>query len=241
MSTRPLPAGPASLEPASPEPASPDRATSNPARSSHAELMDRIYRHQRHVYDLTRRPYLLGREHLLDRLAPPPRGHVLEIACGTGRNLAGVLRRHPEVCVYGLDISAEMLATAAKRLGRRARLESGDARSFDAGALFGRQGFDGVILSYSLSMIPDWRGALSEAARHLAPGGELHVVDFGDQSCMPRWFDAGLRAWLRRVHVSPRDDLARALSAEAEAIGGTAVWAPLRRSYTQYGVLMRQA
>lgn len=229
MSTRPLPAGPASPGPASP----------GPARSSHAELMDRIYRHQRHFYDLTRRPYLLGREHLLDRLAPPPRGHVLEIACGTGRNLAGVLRRHPEVCVYGLDISEEMLDTAAKRLGRRARLESADARSFDAEALFGRKGFDRVILSYSLSMIPDWRGALSEAARHLAPGGELHIVDFGDQSGLPRWFGAGLRAWLRRFHVTPREELALAVSAEAEAIGGTAVWAPLRRSYAQYGVLIR--
>ena len=205
----------------------------------HAALMDDVYRRQRHIYDLTRRHYLLGREYLLDRLAPPPRGHVLEIACGTGNNLAGVLKRHPEVCLYGLDISTEMLATAGKRLRGRARLAQGDACAFDALALFGRTEFQRIILSYSLSMIPDWHGALREAARHLAPGGELHVVDFGDQSRLPGWFGRGLRGWLGKFHVSPRDDLAAALSRQAAETGAAAVWTPLHRSYAQYGVLIR--
>ena len=223
MSIRPLPAGPAFPE----------------AGGAHAALMDRIYRRQRHVYDLTRKPYLLGRDYLLDRLEPPRRGHVLEIACGTGRNLAGVLARHPEVCLYGLDISEEMLATATRRLGSRARLAVGDARAFDARALFGRDTFHRIVLSYSLSMIPDWRAALAEAARRLAPGGELHIVDFGDQAGLPRWFDRGLRAWLAQFHVTPRGDLAEALGAQARATGGHVVWAPLRRGYAQYGVLTR--
>ena len=37
-----------------------------------AHLMDRIYRHQRHIYDWTRRYYLLGRDRAIVRLAPPP-------------------------------------------------------------------------------------------------------------------------------------------------------------------------
>jgi hypothetical protein len=40
----------------------------------HGEAMDRMYRFQRHFYDVTRRYYLLGRDQLLDRLAPPPDG-----------------------------------------------------------------------------------------------------------------------------------------------------------------------
>ena len=36
-------------------------------------LMDRIYRHQRHVYDVTRKYYLLGRDRLIDRPAPAGR------------------------------------------------------------------------------------------------------------------------------------------------------------------------
>src|SRR5690242_4413087 len=35
-----------------------------------AELMDRLYRRQRHVYDATRKYYLLGRDRLIVRLAP---------------------------------------------------------------------------------------------------------------------------------------------------------------------------
>ena len=50
-------------------------------------LMDRIYRRQRHVYDVTRKYYLLGRDALIDRLEPPVDGRVLEIGCGTARNL----------------------------------------------------------------------------------------------------------------------------------------------------------
>src|ERR1700721_738184 len=52
-----------------------------------AGLMDRMYRRQRHIYDLTRKFYLLGRDQMIDRLAPPPDARVLEIGGGTGANL----------------------------------------------------------------------------------------------------------------------------------------------------------
>ncbi|TIV74063.1 MAG: SAM-dependent methyltransferase, partial [Mesorhizobium sp.] len=39
--------------------------------ASHAELMDGVYRWQRHIYDLTRKYYLLGRDRLIDGLDVP--------------------------------------------------------------------------------------------------------------------------------------------------------------------------
>jgi hypothetical protein len=39
--------------------------------SANASVMDGIYRHQRHIYDLTRRYYLLGRNDLIAALKPP--------------------------------------------------------------------------------------------------------------------------------------------------------------------------
>ena len=36
-----------------------------------AELMDRLYRRQRHLYDFTRKYYLPGRDRLIHRLSPP--------------------------------------------------------------------------------------------------------------------------------------------------------------------------
>ena len=54
------------------------------ANSAHAaQHMDEIYRYQRYIYDLTRKFYLLGRDRVIDELAPPRGGKVLEVACGT--------------------------------------------------------------------------------------------------------------------------------------------------------------
>lgn len=205
----------------------------------HAALMDGVYRHQRRIYDLTRAWYLLGRDRLIDGLAPPPGGSVLEIACGTGRNLDRIGRRHASVRLCGLDISAQMLASARAKLRRRARLARADACAFDPVALFDEPGFDRVVLSYSLSMIPDWRGALGAALNAVAPGGELHVVDFGSQARLPRWFRRGLRAWLARFHVTPRDALRAELERLAEAAGATLRWEGLHRDYAQHAVLAR--
>ena len=80
--------------------------------------MDAIYRYQRYIYDATRKYYLLGRDRLLDELEPPPGGSVLEIACGTGRNLIGAARRYPDARFYGFDISSAMLDTARAPIAR---------------------------------------------------------------------------------------------------------------------------
>ena len=106
-------------------------------RPSHAALMDEVYRGQRHIYDLTRKYYLFGRDTLIAGLAAKPGARVLEVACGTGRNLAKVAKAWPGVRLYGLDISAEMLKSARATLGNEARLGEGDACSFDAQALLG--------------------------------------------------------------------------------------------------------
>jgi S-adenosylmethionine-diacylgycerolhomoserine-N-methlytransferase len=144
---------------------------------------------------------------------------VLEVACGTGRNLAKIGKAWPGVQLYGLDISAEMLKSARAALGTAATLGQGDACAFDAAAVLGAARFDRIVLSYSLSMIPDWEGALDHAAGLLAPGGALHVVDFGDLAGVPRPLAAGLRAWLARFHVAPRTALPAAAARIAAAHG----------------------
>jgi S-adenosylmethionine-diacylgycerolhomoserine-N-methlytransferase len=204
--------------------------------SDAAAVMDRMYRRQRHIYDLTRKFYLLGRDELIDALAPPPGGAALEIACGTGRNLIRAARAYPQARFYGLDVSQEMLATAAENIARaglsaRVRLACADATAFDPEALFGVAAFDRVFVSYALSMIPDWRRVAVEATALLAPGGRLLVVDFGDQGGLPEVFRAGLRAWLARFHVAPRLELQAALAALAAARGLRLEFRPLYRRY----------
>src|SRR5688572_33390123 len=77
----------------------------------HQQLMNGVYRRQRHIYDITRRSFLLGRDPMIAGLAVPQGGSVLEIGCGTGRNLIEIHRRYPHACLYGIDISHEMLTT----------------------------------------------------------------------------------------------------------------------------------
>ena len=215
------------------------------APSGHAALMDGVYRRQRHIYDLTRKYYLLGRDRLIAGLDVPEGGSVLEIGCGTGRNMLKAMNRFPNGRYYGLDISEEMLATARASLARRApstpiHLAAADATAFDAPALFGVEKFDRVYISYALSMIPDWQLALARAADCVAEGGSLHIVDFGQQERLPGWFRAILRSWLAKFHVEPRAELFSAMEKEAARIGGHARCMPLYRGYAWYAVLTRE-
>jgi S-adenosylmethionine-diacylgycerolhomoserine-N-methlytransferase len=212
---------------------------------SHAELMDGVYRYQRHVYDLTRKYYLLGRDRLIDRLDVPPDGTVLELGCGTGRNLVKAAQAFPQAQLCGLDISAEMLETASVAIGRRdlsarVRLAQGDASAFDAESLFGRHGFDRVFVSYSLSMIPEWRRTVAAALDAVDDGGSLHIVDFGRQERLPGWFKTALRAWLAKFHVSPRDSLREVLESECLRVGASLRFETLYRGYAVHAVVTKR-
>lgn len=192
--------------------------TTNPAR--HAALMDQVYRRQRHIYDLTRKYYLLGRDRLVRELKARPSEKIVEIGCGTARNLVRVAEAYPKVALYGLDASEAMLQTARESLARagiseNTELRQGLAEDMTPG-LFGLAApFDHAIFSYSLSMIPDWRGALLAAADATAPDGLIHIVDFGDLKGLPGFAGRALRAWLRLFHVAPRDELLGAVETAA--------------------------
>ncbi len=210
----------------------------------HSAAMDRIYRRQRHFYDLTRKYYLLGRDDLIAGLDAGPGSHVLEVGCGTGRNLIVAARRFPKAQFTGLDISAEMLATAQRNIDRaslsdRIRLVRGDATDFDAAALSGGAGFDRVFLSYTVSMIPEWQRALTMAASALAPGGRLDLVDFGQQEQLPPAFRRALFAWLDKFEVTPRAWLPQVVLGIAARDGLEGEWHPTRRGYAWMARLTR--
>jgi S-adenosylmethionine-diacylgycerolhomoserine-N-methlytransferase len=209
--------------------------------AGHGDLMDRIYRHQRHIYDLTRKYYLLGRDDLISELAPPRQGKVLEIGCGTGRNLLGVRRRYPEARLFGLDISEEMLDTARRNSQARNIIYArADAADFNPSELFGEARFDRIFISYALSMIPSWQAVLASAAKMLAPGGELHVIDFGQQERLPKAFRSTLRAWLVKFHVTPRVHLRQVMEQLAEREAATVEFTAIRGGYAWRFTLVKR-
>lgn len=100
-------------------------------------------------------------------------GAVLEIAVGTGANLAHYAN---DVDLMAVDWSEAMLVRArsrAEQLGRRVELRRADAMALplEAGSV------DTVVCTFSMCCIPDERAALAEAARVLRPGGEVLLAD----------------------------------------------------------------
>lgn len=176
------------------------------------ENMDRMYRLQRYFYDLTRKYYLLGRDRLLSEMNVRPGETVLEVGCGTARNLIILAKRHPETRFFGLDASAAMLETAEWNIEGK-RIENITLATALADTFYYRDTFDlsdrldKIFFSYSISMIPPWRESIDNALANLKPGGELFIVDFYDQKDLPRTFRLMLQNWLKAFHVQFWNDL----------------------------------
>lgn len=203
----------------------------------HASLMDGIYKSQRHIYDLTRKYYLLGRDQLIDDLKPESGERVLEVGCGTGRNLITAARKYPWAKFYGFDISEEMLTTARTNINKagfsdRITLVQGDASNFDINDLFGIDHADRVFFSYTLSMIPPWEAAIAQGLKALSDNGSLHIVDFGKQENMPGIFRHVLLRWLALFHVEPRTALAGVAAKLTEEFGRSGTFRQLYRGYS---------
>jgi S-adenosylmethionine-diacylgycerolhomoserine-N-methlytransferase len=213
----------------------------SPQASDALLRMNRMYRWQRHIYDATRRYYLLGRDGMIANLRPAIGANVLEIGCGTGRNLVHAARRYPQARFFGIDVSTEMLTSAMSAIAHadladRIKLAQADATSADLQTLFKIAGFDEVIISYSLSMIPEWHHVLEGAGRLLRPGGRLHVVDFGNLERLPA-MRAPLLRWLALFGVTPREGLEQEMSALASASGADLRFERPFCGYAQYAVL----
>lgn len=154
------------------------------------------YRVHARIYDLTRWSFLLGRETLVREVAArstPAR--ILEVGCGTGKNLLQLGRQFPQARLWGVDLSGDMLAVAQKKLrglAPRFTLKQG-AYDHPVGE---EPAFDLVVFSYALSMFnPGWEEALAAASRDLAPGGAIAVVDFHDSG------SALFKRWMGLNHV----------------------------------------
>jgi S-adenosylmethionine-diacylgycerolhomoserine-N-methlytransferase len=177
--------------------------------------MDAMYRLTRHIYDATRKPYLLGRDRLLSSMTLPQNAAVLEVGSGTARNLIKLAHSRPDLYLFGIDASNVMLDKAHANLTRaglhsRITLKLALAQSFDPQSLFpslNPKPFHAIFFSYSLSMIPQWQDALTHAIEHLAPKGSIHIVDFWDQSHLPPILATPLKHWLALFGVHHRPEL----------------------------------
>jgi ubiquinone/menaquinone biosynthesis C-methylase UbiE len=102
------------------------------------------------------------------------RGKVLELACGTARNLPFYGDEVEELT--GIELSPQMLAIARRRaaeVGHPADLRVGDVQELE----FPDESFDTVTCTLGFCTIPDTRAGAAEAFRVLRPGGQLLLLE----------------------------------------------------------------
>jgi len=125
-------------------------------------------------------------------LMPSPEARVLELGCGTGRVLAPLAAGCGSI--YGLDLSAAMVAVCRKKLEAagiappKAQVAVQDITNFTL-----NQRFDLIIAPYRV--LQNWRGRRQSAAysdasgAHLTPGGSCILNVFrpnGDTETLRR-------------------------------------------------------
>ncbi len=169
--------------------------------------MEGYYRLHAKIYDATRWSFLFGRKTIIRQVAAMTQpATILEIGCGTGKNLLTLARTFPRARLFGLDISASMLRIAAKNLATRQVSMDLLHQAYDR-PLYREPGFDLILFSYSLSMInPDWQRVIQHAQADLKPGGLVAAVDFHN-SAVPLF-----KRWMQVNHVRMDGHLLPALT-----------------------------
>ncbi|HEY2475366.1 MAG TPA: bifunctional demethylmenaquinone methyltransferase/2-methoxy-6-polyprenyl-1,4-benzoquinol methylase UbiE [Candidatus Cybelea sp.] len=133
-------------------------------------------------YDLTNRMMTAGlderwRRRAIRLLAPPPHGRILDLCCGTGDLVFGLLRSDSSLEVTGIDFCRPMLDRAQARAAKEAR---GSATFVEGDVMampFPDEAFDGATMGFSLRNVVDIDGALKEIRRVLRPGARFVNLD----------------------------------------------------------------
>jgi ubiquinone/menaquinone biosynthesis C-methylase UbiE len=109
-------------------------------------------------------------------LGPGPFGLLVDLGTGTGRMLELLRERYRRG--LGIDLSPAMLAYARAKL-ERTELRHAQVRQGDIYDLpVADQAADAAVMHQVLHFLSDPQRAVREAARVLAPGGRLLIVDF---------------------------------------------------------------
>ncbi|QEG41704.1 class I SAM-dependent methyltransferase [Roseimaritima ulvae] len=146
---------------------------------THAERLESFYTGQAEGYDNFRSRLLHGRKELIEQIPFVPEAVWVDLGAGTGENLLHAGRQVQALQnVHLVDLTPSLLRVAQQRINAE-KLANVQTHCTDATTFsLPDNSVDVVTFSYSLTMIPDWFAAVSNAVRMLRPGGTLAVVDF---------------------------------------------------------------
>jgi ubiquinone/menaquinone biosynthesis C-methylase UbiE len=156
-----------------------DVARLEAVRADRAEAARRYFEAHAATWDSVRSLHIAESEverAIADLLTDRPLGDLLDIGTGTGRMLE--LFAASADSAIGIDRSSEMLRLARVKL-EEAGISGASLRQGDMYALpLSDRAADSIILHQVLHFAQQPGAAIAEAARVLAPGGRLLVIDF---------------------------------------------------------------
>lgn len=105
-------------------------------------------------------------------------GQAVDLGCGAGQLAVALANAAPALRITGVDLSADLLATARERAHNAGLAHRIDFRPGDASAVpFADASVDLVVSTLSLHHWDDPGAALNEIARVLRPGGAFLIFD----------------------------------------------------------------
>jgi phosphatidylethanolamine/phosphatidyl-N-methylethanolamine N-methyltransferase len=128
----------------------------------------------------------IGRRRAVELANKMPGSRVLEVGVGTGLALPHYL---PSKRITGIDLSAEMLAQAEKRVAEQSIAHVEALHEMDAEATDFEDGsFDIAVAMFVASVVPHPRALLAEMRRVVRPGGNILFINHFAAEKGPRWW-----------------------------------------------------
>jgi S-adenosylmethionine-diacylgycerolhomoserine-N-methlytransferase len=153
-------------------------------RERHYRSYLRFYRHFHNLL-------FFGRNKIINKipgdLAPRK---ILEIGCGSGKNLLNMCKKYPGADITGIDFSKTMLNEAITNLGYCTPQVKLLHRRYHK-PLHNEPAYDLILLSYTLSTMPDWKKVVNCIYQDLKDDGVLVYVDFhsAGNSYIKNWLE----------------------------------------------------